>query len=159
MSIASVVDQASGLWEGSNGFRLMPGDPLSEFPAAATLSVAAGGYLGKLDYTWTHPEDGAQEGLLAFGIAGSDNSIVALWADSWHQHPEAKVCEGGVDEHGVISVGLEYGGGWRWQIILDTSKTDVLVLRMDNVIPPDAATEEISAGPYVAMSMELHQTA
>jgi hypothetical protein len=159
MSIGSVVDQKSGSWEGSNGFRLMPRDPLSEFPAAATLSVAAGECLGMFGYTWTHPEDGVQDGLLAFGVAGSDNSIVALWADSWHQHPEAKVCEGAVDERGVISVGLEYGGGWRWQIIIDTSKTDILVLRMDNVIPPDAATEEISAGPYVAMSMELHRTA
>jgi hypothetical protein len=159
MSIGSVVDQASGSWEGSNGFRLMPGDPLSEFPAAATLSVGAGGCLGTLDYTWSHPEDDAQTGLLAFGIAGSDNSIVALWADSWHQHPEAKVCEGGVDEHGVIRVSLEYGDGWRWQIILDASKTDVLVLRMDNVIPADVATEEISAGPYVVMSMELHRSA
>jgi hypothetical protein len=159
MSIGSVVGQASGSWKGSNGFRLMPTDPISEFPAAATLSVGAGGCLGTLGYIWTHPEDGAQDGLLAFGIAGSDNSIVALWADSWHQHPEAKVYEGAVDERGVISVNSEYGDGWRWQIILDASKTDVLMLRMDNVIPPDAATEEISAGPYVAMSMELHRTA
>ena len=155
MSIGPVVGQASGSWEGSNGFRLMPGDPLSEFPAAGTLSLGAGGYLGTLGYTWTHPEDGAQDGLLAFGIAGSDNAIVALWADSWHQHPEARVCEGNLDESGVISVGLEYGEGWRWQIVLDGSKTDVLSLRMDNVIPPEVATEEISAGPYVVMSMEL----
>jgi hypothetical protein len=157
MSIGPVVGQASGSWEGSNGFRLMPGDPLSEFPAAGTLSVAAGGYLGTLGYTWTHPEDGAQDGLLAFGIAGSDNAIVALWADSWHQHPEARVCEGNLDESGVISVALEYGDGWRWQIVLDASKTDVLLLRMDNVIPPEVATEEISAGPYVVMSMELRR--
>jgi hypothetical protein len=158
MSIEPVVGQASGSWEGSNGFRLMPGDPLSEFPAAGTLSVGAGGYLGTLGYTWTHPEDGAQEGLLAFGIAGSDNAIVALWADSWHQHPEAKVCEGNLDEGGVISLDYEYGDGWRWQIVLDANKTDVLSLRMDNVIPPELATEEISAGPYVVMSMELRRT-
>ena len=31
-------------------------------------------------------------------------------------------------------------------------------LRMDNVIPPEVATEEISAGPYVVMSMELRRT-
>jgi hypothetical protein len=158
MSIEPVVGQASGSWEGSNGFRLMPGDPLSEFPAAGTLSLGAGGYLGTLGYTWTHPEDGPQEGLLAFGIAGSDNAIVALWADSWHQHPEAKVCEGNLDESGVISLDYEYGDGWRWQIVLDGSKTDVLSLRMDNVIPPEVATEEISAGPYVVMSMELRRT-
>ena len=157
MSIGPVVDQASGSWEGSNGFRMMPGDQFSEFPATATLSVAAAGCLGTLGYTWTHPEDGVQDGLLAFGAAGGDNAVVALWADSWHQHPEAKACEGTVDENGVMSVDLEYGDGWRWQIALDATKSDVLVLRMDNVIPPEVATEEISAGPYVVMSMELRR--
>ena len=113
---------------------------------------------GTLGYTWTHPEDGVQDGLLAFGIASKDNAVVALWADSWHQHPEAKVCEGTVDEQGVISVGLEYGDGWGWQIVLDATNRDVLALRMDNVIPPEVATEEISAGPYLVMSMELRRT-
>jgi hypothetical protein len=55
----------------------------------------------------------------------------------------------------VISVSLEYGDGWRWQIMLDATEADVLSLRMDNVIPPEVATEEISAGPYVVMAMEL----
>jgi hypothetical protein len=158
MSIGAVVDQTSGLWQGSNGFRMMPADPFSESPASATLSLAAGGCLGTLGYTWAHPEDGAQDGLLAFSTAG-DDAVVALWADSWHQHPEAKVCEGTVDDNGGVSVGLEYGDGWRWQIVLDATKSDVLLLRMDNVIPPEVATEEISAGPYVVMSMELHRTA
>ena len=158
MSIGPVVGQASGSWEGSNAFRMMPTDPFSEFPASATLSVTAGGYLGTLGYTWTHPEDGVQDGLLAFGNASRDNAIVALWADSWHQHPEARVCEGTVDEQGVISVGLEYGDGWGWQIVLDATNRDVLALRMDNVIPPEVATEEISAGPYLVMSMELRRS-
>ena len=158
MSVGPVIDQASGSWEGSNAFRMMPTDPFSEFPATATLSVAAGGCLGTLGYTWNHPEDGAQDGLLAFGTAGGGDAVVALWADSWHQHPEAKVCEGILDESGVISVGMEYGDGWRWQIVLDATKSDALVLRMDNVIPPQVATEEISAGPYPVMSMELRRT-
>jgi hypothetical protein len=63
-----------------------------------------------------------------------------------------------LDESGVISVGMEYGDGWRWQIVLDATKSDALVLRMDNVIPPQVATEEISAGPYPVMSMELRRT-
>jgi hypothetical protein len=116
MSIGSVVGQASGSWKGSNGFRLMPTDPLSEFPAAATLSVGAGGCLGTLGYIWTHPEDGAQDGLLAFGIAGSNNSIVALWADSWHQHPDLSciglvITLGEVVEDGLGVVGDARGRG------------------------------------------------
>ncbi len=158
MSNGLVPDQARGSWEGSNSFRLMPGDPFSEAPAAGTLALAAGGCLATFGYTWTHPEDGDQDGLLAFGLAGGDNAIVALWSDSWHQHPDVKVCEGSRDETGVISVGLEYGDGWGWQITLDATGADVLSLRMDNVIPPAVATEEISAGPYVVMSMELRRT-
>jgi hypothetical protein len=135
----------------------MPVDPFSEFAATGTFSLAAGGCLATFGYTWTHPQDGAQDGLLVFGLGGSENSIVALWADSWHQHPQAQLCEGAVGESGVISVGCDYGGGWRWEIILDATEADVLSVRMDNVIPPDAATEEIAAGPYAAMLMRLRR--
>jgi len=69
MSNGLVPDQARGSWEGSNSFRLMPGDPFSEAPAAGTLALAAGGCLATFGYTWTHPEDGDQDGLLAFGLA------------------------------------------------------------------------------------------
>ena len=82
MSIGAVVDQTSGLWQGSNGFRMMPADPFSESPASATLSLAAGGCLGTLGYTWTHPEDGAQDGLLAFGTAGGRGSVGRLLAST-----------------------------------------------------------------------------
>jgi hypothetical protein len=158
MSLGPILDHARGSWDGTNGFRLMPSDPLSEFAATGAFSLAAGGCLATLGYTWTHPQDGAQDGQLAFGMGGSDNSILALWADSWHQHPEARVCEGTVAENGVISVGCEYGGGWRWQIILDATETDVLSMQMENVIPPDAATEEIAAGPYPVMVMDLRRS-
>ncbi len=119
--------------------------------------MAAGGCLGTLGYTWTHPEDGVQDGLLAFGDAGGDNAVVALWADSWHQHPEAKVCEGTVDEQRCDQRRPRVRRWLGWQIVLDATNRDVLVLRMDNVIPPEVATEEISAGPYVVMSMELRR--
>src|SRR3954465_8569466 len=101
MSLGPILDHARGSWDGTNGFRLMPSDPLSEFAATGAFSLAACGGLATLGYTWTHPQGGAQDGLLAFGMGGSDNSILALWADSWHQHPEARVSEGTLDENGV----------------------------------------------------------
>ena len=86
------------------------------------------------------------------------DSITALWGDSWHQHPEVKIFEGTIDERGLISAGYEYADGWRWEIILDPTDTDVLSLRMDNVILPEAATAEIPAVAYAAMLMELRRT-
>jgi hypothetical protein len=158
MSLAQVFDHALGSWEGTNGFRLMPSDPLSEAPASGTVSLAAGGCVATIAYTWIHPQDGAQDGLLALGIGGGDNSITALWGDSWHQHPEVKIFEGTIDERGLISAGYEYADGWRWEIILDPTEADLLSLRMDNVVLPEAATAEIPAVAYAAMLMELRRT-
>jgi hypothetical protein len=157
MSLTPVLDHVRGSWEGTNGFRLLPGDSLSEAPATGTLSLAAGGCVATITYTWIHPQDGAQDGLLAFGIGG-DNSITALWGDSWHQHPEVKIFEGTIDARGLISAGYEYAAGWRWEIILDPTQTDVLSMRMNNIVLPEAATEEIPAVAYAAMLMELRRT-
>ena len=157
MTLGPVLSQASGSWVGSNGFRLMPGDPLHKSPATATLSLAAGQCLATLGYTWTHPDDGPQDGLLALGRAGQDNAMVALWSDSWHQHLEAKVISGVLDENGPITLEYDYGDGWRWQIVLDASRGDALTGRMNNVVPAEAATADIPPGPYVAMDMVLHR--
>ena len=72
----------AGPWAGSNGFRMMPDDPLAEFPAAATVTIAAGGYLTSVAYSWEHPDDGPQDGLVVVGSAGEDGSLVAMWGDS-----------------------------------------------------------------------------
>jgi hypothetical protein len=45
------------------------------------------GPLARIEYTWTHPEDGDHQGLLVLGRGKGDNTLVAVWADSWHQQP------------------------------------------------------------------------
>ena len=82
--------QHVGIWTGTNRFRLMPDDPPAEADATAQLSLGAGGNLAVLAYTWTHPDDGAQDGVLVLGPDESPGGVVALWADSWHQQPAAK---------------------------------------------------------------------
>jgi hypothetical protein len=59
-----LLPDSAGTWIGTNGFRLMPGDPLAELPASVTVSTAAGGHLLSVAYRWEHPADGPQEGLL-----------------------------------------------------------------------------------------------
>ncbi|MEU4793885.1 hypothetical protein AB0F95_29680 [Micromonospora tulbaghiae] len=47
-----VLTDVTGSWVGTNGFRLMPADPLAESPAALTVATAAGGHLTTVSYSW-----------------------------------------------------------------------------------------------------------
>jgi hypothetical protein len=136
-------------WVGTNGFRLMPADPLADGPATATLTTAAGGNLTSFAYTWVHPADGPQDGLLVYGAGGT-----ALWGDSWHQQPEPRRLEGSTDGAGGVDLACEYGGGWGWEISVRI-EPDVLRMEMRNVIPADQVDAGEVAGPYPVMVMEL----
>src|SRR3954447_24879218 len=73
----------AGTWTGSNGFRLMPTDDLYDAPATAALSTAAGGHDLVVSYTWAHPVDGPQDGVLVVGSPEDEQKVVtAAWGDS-----------------------------------------------------------------------------
>lgn len=152
------LDGMTGGWAGTNGFRLMPGDDFAHAPATLAATIGAGGHLITVAYTWEHPADGHQEGLLALGSGEGPGSLVALWSDSWHQQPAARSLAGRLNSPAVAELEAEYGGGWRWRISLDATNPAHLRLRMDNVIPADQATGEIAAGPYAAMLMTLRRS-
>ena len=136
-------------WTGSNAFRMMPTDEFADAPATATLGTAAAGHLTAFAYTWVHPTDGPQDGLLVYG-----DGVTALWGDSWHQQPEPRVLAGSQAEDGSVELACEYGGGWGWELALRASDEAVL-MEMRNVIPAEHATAEVAAGPYPVMVMEL----
>lgn len=144
------LERHGGAWVGVNAFRLMPGDPTHDARISATVSHAANGELTQIAYSWEHPDDGGQDGLLVIGPGGAPNTVAAFWGDSWHQGPEPRSLEGTV-EGGVVTVGYAYSGEWRWEIVVDASTAEQLTLTMSNVVPASAATDEISAGPYPAM--------
>jgi len=152
-----ILSDFTGTWAGTNGFRLMPSEPLAEFPAAMTVTMAAGGYLTSVAYGWEHPEDGPQDGLLVVGSAGDDGSLVAIWGDSWHQKPAPMSLSGRQVPGATVELEGDYGGGWGWRVLFDVTDAENLRLRMDNVIPVDQATAEISAGPYPAMVMDVRR--
>ena len=152
----SLVGHADS-WAGSNAFRLMPTDEPHRAPASATVSVAAGGLLAAVAYTWSHPQDGAQEGLLVVGTDEQPERAVALWGDSWHQSPASKSLSGTVDD-GTVTVGYTYGGDWEWRIVLDATDPESLGLRMDNVVPASAAAGVHAAGAYWAMDARLRRS-
>jgi len=150
-------ERHEGTWAGTNAFRLMPDDPASEAPMTARLTRAVGGGLTQIAYTWTHPEDGQQDGLLVLGTGDEPGAAVAFWGDSWHQRPQPRTLPGVVGG-GVVSVGYDYAGDWRWEVVVDTADPEALRLTMNNVVPASAAEEDEAAGPYAAMSAVLRRT-
>jgi len=145
-----------GSWHGSNGFRLMPNDPVHSAPAGATVLRAAGGALASITYNWSHPTDGVQGGLLVVGPGDDhgDGSVVAFWADSWHQHPSPRTLLGS-SEGNSVSVGYEYEAGWWWRIVVGLGDPDALTIRMENVVPESAGNADFAGGAYPAMVMSL----
>ncbi|MGH9165349.1 MAG: hypothetical protein ACRDZW_07560 [Acidimicrobiales bacterium] len=156
--LVSHFADCAGPWRGSNGFRLMPSDSFAEAPALAALTLAARAHFTSLAYTWAHPEDGLQEGLLVFGPDAEVDSLVGLWGDSWHQQPAPMSMTGAVIE-GSTGLANDYGDGWRWRIVVRVVEGPALTIRMDNVIPSHHATTEVPAGPYVVMPMHLRRPA
>ena len=147
-----------GTWAGTNGFRLMPSDRLREFPATASVTTAAGGHLALVAYTWQHPDDGPQDGLILIGSAGEGDAVAATWGDSWHQKPVPMSLSGSQTADGTIGLEGSYGDGWAWRVLLETSEAGELRMRMDNVIPASHATAELPAGPYPAMLMQARRS-
>ena len=147
----------SGTWRGNNGFRLMPTDELSEAPATAALTTAADGHDLVLTYTWAHPDDGPQDGVLMVGSTDDQEQVVtAAWGDSWHRKPSLLMLTGTLNER-HLEVTADHGGGWRWVISLAGDRGDRLALTMYNVIPAEQATGDAPAGPYPVMAAELRR--
>lgn len=158
---AEIVGAAAGRERhGSGGFRLMPGDALATGEATATLETPAGGYALLLTYTWTHPEDGPQNGVLLAGSPeqGGD-AVEASWIDSWHQKP-APLHLTGTLEGSALELSAFYSGAWGWQIRLDLGSPQETAVVMRNVIPQEALSQAppgqpMQAGPYVVMDLRL----
>ncbi|WP_109506738.1 hypothetical protein [Nocardioides speluncae] len=151
MTYVDLLDGATGqAWAGSHQFRLMPSDPASESAATARVTAYAGGNLAALDYTWAHPDDGPQSGVIVVGCAESDAEVAVLWTDTWHQ--ETATAFTGEVAGATMRCGYVYSEVWRWEIEL-TVASDALTLVMHNVVPE--GIEGAAPGPYDAMLMRL----
>lgn len=148
-----ILTEFAGSWAGTNGFRLMPADPLAELPATAAVTMAAGGHLTSVAYTWVHPEDGPQDGLMVIGKSAEGDGLTATWGDSWHQKPEPRTLTAGDGK----TFECEYAPGWGWQIAFDTTDPGTFRMRMHNVIPADQATDEVEAGAYPVMVLDARR--
>jgi hypothetical protein len=82
------------------------------------------------------------------GAGDEPPAALGLWSDSWHQNPAAKVFVGEAKD-GAVTLEYDYAGDWRWIITVEAPTSDLLDLRMENVVPESVAPE--AAGPYTAM--------
>lgn len=157
-----------GFWDGSGqeagreltgrcGFRLMPTDEMEDRPATATVETAAAGHGLLVRYTWEHPDDGPQSGVLLVASPDEDGGVHATWLDSWHQQPYPMLLTGraagsGQDGPSARLAGT-YGETWGWEI--DVDLTDGARILMRNVMPADALPPEEAdqAGSYVVMDL------
>lgn len=140
------MEPRTGSWQGTCGFRLTPDDELQVAPSRATTEAEAAGTGWSLRYTWVHPQDGEQAGLLVLGGAGEDGSVTAAWIDSWHQRPEVRLLTGTTDGVGT-HLETDYDG-WLWRVGL-TAGPGTLAMTMHNVVPD--GVDGAGGGPYLAM--------
>ncbi|GAB95032.1 hypothetical protein BJY21_001686 [Kineosphaera limosa] len=155
--VGAAAGQARG---GEGGFRLMPDDEMAFGEASATVEAPAGGFALTLTYTWTHPDDGLQDGVLLVGSPqeGAD-TVEATWLDSWHQKPAPLHLTGALDGS-ALELSALYSGNWGWQIRLDLTSPQETVLVMRHVIPSEALDQappgtQMPAGPYDVMDLRL----
>jgi len=153
-----ISSDLAGSWSGTNGFRLMPNGELHEFPATASVTTPAGGHLALVSYTWQHPEDGPQDGVLVVGSAGESDTVTATWGDSWHQKPVPMVLSGHRTADGSLILEGTYGVDWTWRVRLESGEDGELRMQMDNVIPASHATADLPAGPYPAMVLQARRS-
>lgn len=149
--VDTLLGAAGQAWTGTHLFRLMPSDPAAESDATAAVTSHAGGHVATLDYTWAHPDDGPQMGVIVVGRGESDTDAALLWADTWHQGT-ATTFTGSVSGD-TIRCHYVYGEVWRWEIEL-TVAADALTLTMRNVVPEEGG-EGAPPAPYDAMVMQL----
>ena len=57
----------------------MPADAPHIAAATADVSIAVAGNLISIAYTWSHADDGAQDGLLVLGRSSEPAGVVAFW--------------------------------------------------------------------------------
>ena len=141
-------------WTGTCGLRLYPTDDFATDVSEARLTPVAGGAALALDYTWRHPERGAQAGHLVLGRPDDDGTVTAAWTDTFHQAPEIRTLTGvhteatdatpapspdgdPVTTHPVsgdgVAVAMGYGG-WGWTVAVRL-QGGTLAMVMQNVVP------------------------
>lgn len=117
---------------GTCGFRLMAADDLAEGPSTAAVTVIGEALL--LRYTWVHPVDGEQEGVLLVSGKPEDGPVTATLFDTWHQHPGVMALTGERTPDGGARLEATYLEEWGWQVDVALGEVEASMV-MRNVVP------------------------
>ena len=133
--MTSARPQGTTYLTGTCAFRLMSADPPAEGPS--TASVTPVGEQGlTLHYTWHHPADGEQHGVLLVGGSDDEGRAEAALFDTWHQQPGLKQLTGTRDGD-RIEVAATYLEEWGWEVGVELG-ADAVSMTMRNVVPESA---------------------
>lgn len=139
---------------GTCAFRLMPIDPLVEGPSSARFTpVGTQGFT--LDYTWVHPGDGEQRGVVLVGGTDDAGAVEGALFDTWHQQPGLMSLQG-TREGDRVDLAGSYLEEWGWTVAIELAD-GALTMTMCNVVPESALatlppdSPPMSAGPYDVM--------
>ena len=127
-----------GKWEGTNQLWLDPEGPVRESASEAEIETIAHGQFAEIRYSWAY-EGQEQEGRLILGQDREREIVTAVWFDTWHMIDQFMVCEGAVDQGGVVRVRGSYvappGPDWGWKISIERQDADAFCLLMHNISP------------------------
>jgi hypothetical protein len=139
MSALAVLTNLVGKWQGTNQLWLSPEEPVRESESSAVIRTLAQGQFSEMQYSWAD-EGHPQEGRLILGQITGKKTIEAVWFDTWHMREEFMVCEGEIDEDGVVvSVQGTYaapsGPDWGWEITIEPGDKNAFRFLMYNISP------------------------
>lgn len=138
MSALNEIMDLKGKWRGTKHLWLSPGAPVRKSESTAEIHTTAQEQFTEIRYTWAD-EGRPQEGRLILGQESEQKVVKAVWFDTWHMREQFMICEGRVDDHGVVSIQGTYaappGPNWGWKITIEPKVQNAFGFRMYNITP------------------------
>jgi hypothetical protein len=122
MSVHPKLAELAGRWVGH--YRLHTSwleNKIHECQTSAQIDLRVKDQFLTIEYEWEY-EGRQQEGVLILGCDEMSSAVQAIWTDSWHMSHKFMVCDGAIDEKGVVNVNGFYqvsdhpDWGWRTEI-------------------------------------------
>ena len=127
-----------GQWSGNNRLWVLPGDPVRESAANATVTCTERRAITMITYTWEY-EGKLQEGVLMVRTDSDPKEVDVVWVDSWHTSNKFMLFRREEAKGGLIAVHGTYaappGPDWGWRILLEANTANEIHILMYNVTP------------------------
>jgi hypothetical protein len=148
MSEHVTLSDLVGRWSGANKLWFMPGEPVRESDATASVSLTAGGAFAVIAYTWSYEGD-AQDGTLMLRAAPDADDVQVVWVDSWHTGGKFMQFQPEDGRDGLVAVRGSYkappGPDWGWRVVLEADGADAFRILMDNITPEGEEAPAVAA--------------